>query len=130
MTTLPPEKLRHTVLVYGPPKVGKTELVSKLADLGYLVDWWDLEDGALTIEKRPLQSKERINLHRIRDSLAMPIAAKTFLKVFDPSKINQIHSICIEHGLVACDFCKTNQLPFEEVNLGAKTSNEVIVIDS
>lgn len=130
MTTLPPQKLRHTVLVYGPPKVGKTELVSKLADLGYLLDWWDLEDGALTNEKRPVASKNRINLHRIKDSLAVPVAAKTFLKVFDPSKINQDHKICVEHGLVGCELCTKNSAEFETINLGTKTSNEIIVIDS
>lgn len=70
----------QTVLVYGPPKVGKTELVGKLA-LRYNLLWFDLENGSATLHKLPLEAQERVELIKIPDSRSYPIAIETMLKV-------------------------------------------------
>lgn len=70
----------QSVLVYGPPKVGKTELVSKLAAEFNLI-WFDLENGHATLFKLPEEYQERIELVQLPDSRSYPIAIETCLKV-------------------------------------------------
>jgi DNA polymerase III delta prime subunit len=70
----------HTVLVYGPPKVGKTQLVSELASEFNLI-WFDLENGSATLYKLPTEQQERVELISLPDSRSYPIAIETMLKV-------------------------------------------------
>lgn len=73
-------KLAQSVLVYGPPKSGKTQLVSQLATK-YNLTWFDLENGATTLLKLPQEAQERVNLIQLPDSRVYPIAIETCLKV-------------------------------------------------
>jgi len=63
----------HTVLVYGPPKVGKTELVGALSEEFNLL-WFDLEKGAATLYKLPVEQQDKIELISLPDSRSYPIA--------------------------------------------------------
>ena len=44
-------KRTHSILLYGPPKVGKTELAGTLAKINDVdnIYWFDLENGADTL---------------------------------------------------------------------------------
>ena len=115
----------HRVLVFGPPKSGKTQLVSTLASK-YNLLWFDLENGYGTLLKLPEQQKERVELISIPDSRNFPIAIETMLKVMSGQKI----SICEEHGKVACPLCKKAGAPEVEVCLSELGPDSVVVVDS
>lgn len=70
----------QSVLVYGPPKVGKTELVGKLATKYNLI-WFDLEKGSATLHKLPPEAQDRVELISLPDSRSYPVAIETCLKV-------------------------------------------------
>lgn len=90
------------ILIYGPPKSGKTQLVGNLASKGFILDWFDLENGGETLKKLPVSAQENINVFRIPDSRANPMAIETMLKVIRGGKMD----ICWEHGKVLCPICK------------------------
>lgn len=116
------------ILVYGPPKCGKTELVARLAEKKKL--WWfDLEDGIKTVLHSPRIKKEwwdNIEYFKIPDTQVMPIAARTLLKVIKGVPCE----ICHKHGAVACPICKRDGGLSSSINLGEFTSDDVLVIDS
>jgi SpoVK/Ycf46/Vps4 family AAA+-type ATPase len=70
----------QSVLVFGPPKSGKTQLVGQLATKYNLI-WFDLENGSATLHKLPVEAQERIELIALPDSRSYPIAIETCLKV-------------------------------------------------
>lgn len=79
LSTVPRDSVQ-SVLVYGPPKVGKTELASKLAEVFKLI-WIDLEKGYATLFKLPEEWQEGIELVALPDSRSYPIAIETCLKI-------------------------------------------------
>lgn len=116
------------IIVYGPPKTGKTDLVGQLAEKKKL--WWfDLEDGIKTLLASPRMKREwfeNIELFKIPDTQINPIACRTLLKLFKGGT----HEICHLHGAVACPLCKKDGLPTTSINLNAFTTEDVLVIDS
>lgn len=78
LSTVPRNPIQ-SVLVYGPPKVGKTQLVSELAGEFNLL-WFDLENGHATLFKLPEEQQEKIELICLPDSRSYPIAIETALK--------------------------------------------------
>lgn len=115
----------HRVLVFGAPKVGKTQLVSQLATKFKLV-WFDLENGYATLLKLSPEHQKNVELISIPDSKTFPIAIETMLKVINGSKV----SICEEHGKVACPICRKDAKPESEVCLSEIGSDSIVVIDS
>ena len=129
------------VLIFGPPKSGKTELVSKLAE-HYNLLWFDLEQGYATLLKLPQEAQERVELICLPDSKSYPIAVETMLKVIKGSKVE----ICEEHGKVGCMLCKrahkeaeareedqgTNLFShyFTTVELSTTPEDTIVVVDS
>lgn len=119
------------VLVYGPPKSGKTELVGKLAEKFNLL-WFDLENGYATLLKLQKPWQERIEIVSIPDTKVFPIAIETMLKVITGAKIE----ICDEHGKVSCHLCKkaNTEVPdsktFTVVHLNELPSDTIAVVDS
>lgn len=113
------------VLVYGPPKVGKTQLVSTLASK-YKLIWFDLEAGYETLLKLPKEQQENIELIRIPDTKAFPIAIETCLKVITGNQV----SICDEHGKVSCPLCKKDNKPETTIELKTLPEDTVVVFDS
>lgn len=116
------------ILVYGPPKTGKTELVLKLAEKKKL--WWlDLEDGIKTAINNPRikpEWLENIELFKIPDTQVFPIAARTLLKIVKGGEKN----VCHLHGAVECGICKKDGGTSSAINLSSFTNNDVLVIDS
>ena len=115
----------HRVLVYGEPKSGKTELVSRLAER-YNLLYIDLENGYETMFKLPIPWQERIDIVSIPDTKVWPIAIETLLKVVTGTKVE----ICEEHGKVNCQLCKKNSAPFATIELNALPEDTIVVIDS
>jgi len=116
----------QTVLVFGPPKSGKTQLVGQLAEK-YDLLWFDLERGYSTLFKLPDAYQERINLIKIPDTPEFPIAVETMRKVVKYAPV----IICNEHGKVACMICKRENAPTELIDLSSlDPATTIVVIDS
>ena len=113
------------ILIYGPPKTGKTELAGKLAEFKKLI-WFDLEAGYATLLKLPEEWKERIEIISLPDTRSFPIAIETCLKVIKGSKVK----ICEEHGKVSCPTCTKAGKESVEVELNALDQDTVVVFDS
>lgn len=115
----------HRILVYGPPKTGKTELVGKLAE-AYNLLWFDLEKGHSTLFKLPKAWQERINIIELPDTREWPIASETLKKLFRGGE----HKVCTEHGKIACLACMKMGKSVEVINLYALPSDTIVVVDS
>jgi hypothetical protein len=115
----------HHVLVYGPPKVGKTRLVGTLAEK-YKLIWFDLENGHQTLFQLPIPWQENIDLIQIPDTPAFPIAIQSMLKIIKGQKIK----ICHAHGVTTCALCLKSQGLFTELCLNELDGNSIVVIDS
>jgi hypothetical protein len=114
------------VLVFGPPKSGKTELVSHLAS-NFKLLWFDLEQGYATLLKLPVEQQQNVELICLPDSKSYPIAVETMLKVIKGLAV----SICEEHGKVGCMLCKKNpEAAYTEVELSTTPEDTIVVIDS
>lgn len=120
-----PPVVARRILVYGPPKSGKTELVGKLAKYFHLL-WCDLENGYTTLLKLPKDLQDKIELVSIPDSRVYPIAVETMLKIIKGDKVD----VCEKHGKVNCLLCKKDNLPVTTVHLNALDNNTVVVVDS
>lgn len=116
----------HRVIVYGGPKVGKTELVGALSSAFNLL-WFDVEHGYATLTKLPLSQQERIEIIALPDTRDFPIAIETLLKVFSGVRVD----ICDTHGKCGCLLCKKEPAkPFTTVCLNELDNNTIVVVDS
>ena len=113
----------HTALVYGPPKVGKTELVGALSEEFNLL-WFDLERGSATLYKLPPEQQDRIELVNLPDSRSYPIAIETCLKVIKggPCIIDD------ETGKVVLK--RLDGKSYTDIHLNALDETWVVVFDS
>ena len=120
------KKSPQKVIVFGDPKVGKTELVGKLAH-HFPMTWFDLEDGHATLLKLPSEAKKNINLIQVPDTRESPQAQDTIRRIFtNPGP----HKICADHGKIGCMVCTKSQRPFHTVDFANLRKNEIVVIDS
>ena len=115
----------HRVLVFGPPKSGKSLLVGQLASDFNLL-YFDLENGHDVLFQLPASSQERIELISIPDTRSFPIAIETCLKVIKGGA----GTICAAHGKWNCALCKKDSLPAQPVELGALPLDTIVVFDS
>jgi len=118
---------RH-ILVYGPPKSGKTVMVAQLAKHFKL--WWlDLEDGIKSALNPGLMTPEQIDnieLFPIPDKQTYPMAIETLLKVIK----NPSSKICHKHGKVSCPECKLPEQSSELPLASFDVKRDILVIDS
>jgi hypothetical protein len=122
--------VRRKVLVYGPPKSGKTELVGSLAAHGYHLWWFDLDAGVKTLLRPDSAAKghlENIELFNIPDTQTFPIGIETLLKVTKGGQLK----ICHRDGRVNCASC-TKNFPngFTSINTETFTDRDILVTDS
>ena len=115
----------HRVLLFGPPKSGKTQLAGELSSAFNLL-WFDLENGVDTLLKLPEEQKERIEVVTLPDTRSYPIAIETMLKVIKGAKSD----ICEKHGKVSCALCKKDSAPFITVELSSLPLDTIVVVDS
>lgn len=113
------------VCVFGTAGSGKSTLASRLALAGFKLQWLSLDGGHTVADKLPDWAQENINLINIRDTSELPVAYNTMSKLVE----NKATNLCIMHGMVDCTVCKANNLLFEELNLGALTNDNIVIVD-
>lgn len=116
------------VLVYGPPKSGKTGALAALAQK-YTLHILDNEDSVKTLLNPQFVDPkllENINLYRIPDKQTYPMAIETTLKVIKGGPCN----ICHLHGKVSCPQCKEPAL-YSTINVNDfKVDRDILVLES
>lgn len=116
----------HRVMIFGPPKSGKTLLAGKLAEK-YKLLYIGMENGHSTLFQLPKEWHKRIHVILLSDTKTYPIAAETVLKIVKGKE----HKICDEHGKVACNLCrKENPEGFTTINLDTLGPEWVVIWDS
>jgi hypothetical protein len=115
----------HHLLLFGPPKSGKTFLAGKVTT-NFDAIVFDLENGSNTLFQLPREQQERVELIKIPDTRGFPIAIETMLKVIKGGPV----SICQEHGKVSCAVCRKDSKPSTSVNLSELPSSTIVIIDS
>lgn len=116
----------HRLIIYGPPKSGKTKLVGQLSEKFNLL-WFDLENGVDTLKQLPIEWQDRVEVVQIPDTKSFPVAVETMLKVIKGYKCR----ICELHGKVSCTACAKNpEAEFVEVELSSLDLETIVVIDS
>ena len=132
-----------SLLIYGPPKIGKTELAATIAKVPYIkrVHYFDLENGSETLTKMFREGKlkdehaDKIIVYKLPDTRQVPIAMETIMKCLT---VREDHVICETHGKISCVVCATKQADGKTVDkLVGQTFNirncgeeDVVVIDS
>lgn len=117
----------HRVLVFGPPKSGKTQLAGSVvigSDLKVIL--FDLENGSDTLLKLPPETHDRIEVISIPDTRGFPIAIETMLKVIKGGPVE----ICELHGKVSCALCRTKLLPTTKLELNSLGLDTIVIVDS
>lgn len=120
---------RH-ILIYGPPKVGKTALLGKLAE-ELTLHVFDAEDGIKTLRNPEIMKPEfrkNVKVYPMPDTQAFPVFADTLLKVL----VGKEHRICHAHGVAdKCPVCdKDPAAKWSTFNVDALGKNDVLVLDN
>lgn len=122
---------RTKVMVYGPPKSGKTALVGQLAAAGFTLWWFDTENGVKTLMNPQILAPEfrkNVKLFNIPDHRAMPIAIDVLRKIFKGGA----HKFCYSHGVTNCPICaKTVGAKWSDsIDLSKFGDKDILVTDS
>lgn len=124
---------RH-IMVYGPPKVGKTVLVGQLAKYGYKLHCVDGEDSIKSLwcvddkGQRVISDSdmENIDLIKLPDSAVYPIMIETVLKIVKGGPCE----ICHLHGKVSCPVCKKSGAGSTMLDVSTFTNKDILWIES
>lgn len=124
-------QVNHSVLVYGPPKAGKSQLVGTAAKIPEIqkIYWFDIENGVETLIHMGLtdEEMEKIVVIKIPNTRDNPIAIETILKAFTAKSPIKI---CDDHGKASCVLCAKEDKGGVMFSLGTCTHNDLVVIDS
>jgi hypothetical protein len=120
---------RH-ILVYGPPKSGKTAAIGQLASK-YRLWVVVLEDSVKTLLNPAIfkpEWRKNLELIRVPDKQTYPMGIETLLKILKSGKT----TICHDHGKVTCPVCAKNPAAsFTTICLDDfRTDTDILVIES
>ena len=115
----------HHILLFGPPKSGKTLLAGKLAEKFPIVVI-DCEQGHNTLFQLPQEWHDRIEVISLPDTRGFPIAIETCLKLIKGGPVE----ICEEHGKVGCSICKRDGKPSLSIALNNLPPDTIVIFDS
>lgn len=126
----------NTILLYGPPKAGKTGLAGTTASLPHIkrVLFFDTANESSTLLNPDLgltdADLDKIQLIPVKDCKSSPMAIETLLKYF--SCQNDSISICDKHGKAECKTCAKvpEALEYTVPAVHTLTATDAIVIDS
>ena len=122
------QKIRsnHSIMIYGPPKAGKTRLIGTAAKIPevHRIFVFDLDNGVDTLLHMDLTSQEleKITVFRIRDTRDSPIGIETMLKAMTAKGAIKI---CDLHGRVNCATCISKKESTTTWDLTACTHNDL-----
>lgn len=121
---------RNKILVYGPPKSGKTALVGALAQ-DFKLWWFDCENGIKTLMNPAVlkpEFRKNISVFNVPDNRAYPIAIDVFRKLFKGGD----YKFCYLHGAHNCPVCSKEAAAkwSDTINLSKFTDKDILVIDS
>lgn len=133
LTDYKPNAARH-IMLYGPPKVGKSVAAMLLAMYGYRLYYVDGEDSiksAWSVDAKgdrivPDSALENIELIRVPDNVNYPIMIETLLKIVKGGPV----TICHGHGKVSCSKCAAAKAVTTTFNVDDFGPKDVLVIDS
>lgn len=122
------------ILIYGPPKSGKTAMVAELANQGYHVHNIDIERGAdvfgLVVDEANF---DNVTIYSVPDDPSSPNAIKLVSKILDA---RGPITFCTLHGAIGCADCKKN-LPaesnpdsWETIDITQFGPKDVLLVDS
>jgi hypothetical protein len=100
-------KTGQTVIVYGPPKSGKTTLVVGQLLRHYKVIYVDLEKGRTTLFKMDKALLANLDVIAIKDNKDTPMAIDASIKLASGGK----RIYCLTHQKLDCVACKTSRDP-------------------
>lgn len=120
------QELPQSCIIYGPPFSGKTHMCAELANEGYTLHWFDLQQGRATLRNavQP-ENYSKINYYYIpqstKNNVAMEVIGR-LLEARGPIKF------CEEHGKYMCQAvqCKDKLI---SVNPMEWTAKDVLVVD-
>ena len=115
----------NRVLVFGPPKAGKTELCARLAEY-FNILYIDLENGWTVFKKLPKEWLERVEIISLPDTKDYPIAIESALKISKGTPV----TVCHEHGKVSCAICAKAGAPSDKIELDSLDHSWIVVWDS
>jgi hypothetical protein len=120
---------RKRVLIYGPPKSGKTALVGKLAQ-HYKMHWIDLESGIKTLMNPAILKPEfrsNVSVINVPDHAGLPIGFQTVVQILKGSPVK----VCYLHGKVNCPICNKDAAAVHTgICLKEFTDNDILVVDT
>lgn len=122
---------RTKVLVYGPPKVGKTAMVGDLANHGFKLHWFDCESGIKTLLNPEIvkpENRKNISVYNIPDHRALPIAVDALRGLFKGGA----KRFCYNHGVNNCPLCLKDAVAkwSDTIELSKFGDRDIAVIDS
>lgn len=122
---------RQKVLIYGPPKAGKTAFVGKLAEEGYTLYWMDLESGIKTLLNPEIlkpEFRQNIKVVNIPDTREVPVGFDAIRRTLRGGKVK----FCYKHGVHQCPLCLKESTAkwADEFDLNTFGDKDVLVIDS
>ena len=126
LSTLTTENAPQRILIYGPPKSGKSVAAGMLSQY-FNVLYIDLENAMSALKNNiPEEFQAKINYIKLNDSQDNPVAIKLLPDIMKGKSV----TICSRHSKAACMDCRKAGLQPETISTGNIGIETVVVLDS
>lgn len=113
------------LMVFGASKVGKSTLISQLAEAGKKLIWISLDNGHRVLYKLSPEARKNIDIIVMPDTKDFPMAMGTCVKLIKGDKVN----LCHLHAVDNCSVCKAANQPFSEYCFKTLPLDTIVVMD-